>query len=298
MATELWTAASMLEGGVVARVVRTPEGGARSERFDPETGSWTREFAPAVAEVDMRGRPVTREVLAAWGIPDCDFEKIIDGISAVVDDVSGAQVEWVENANLGTDLKAVAVERKIQSAEDGISAMLDSIPGAHIDGARGAKLGMDLKSSSQGGRDRIYEKMLKGGRQPHSIADYLRARIAVDDEATLRHLADRLIERFGLAGDPSIMVSDFLDIPCYRAVHLQLRAPSGELSFEVQLMPTPIAKIWEASLQAVYERYRAFDEIRPEIYAQYQSERIAAEQLASQRFAEWPRGLADATQLP
>lgn len=124
-------------------------------------------------------------------------------------------------------------------ARDWLEPMVDGIEGAHFTGVRAKKLP-------------AIESKIAIGKRPDQISDYLGARIVVDTVEAMRQVIERL-----KATGQVLEVDDFMaeGKNGYRAVHLQMAAPDGKHSFELQIQPGAIAAVRKEA-HAIYAKWR------------------------------------------
>lgn len=186
--------------------------------------------------------------------------------------------------DLPADKLTALAHEHAAGVDDALKKSLNGIPGAHMD-LPGANLGTDIKSAWPGGWRRIAEKLTT--RRADQIGDYLRARVALDDEASLLQAMDAIEQDFTVHS-----IDSFLDNPKgpYRAVHMQVEAPgAGGFTFELQLVPRPIAEIQESPLlHGLHVKWRSVT-MTPELAKARAAEYMTNQKIATEVFNAWPR---------
>ncbi|MDE3096865.1 MAG: hypothetical protein KGK07_12830 [Chloroflexota bacterium] len=171
-----------------------------------------------------------------------------------------------------------AVDQALQQA-------IADVPGAHMDSVGGdSALGTDVKATNPegGGLARIVEKADERGAA--GVSDYLRSRIAVDTPADLVAVRDRLAQQFDVVQEDNKLESDPAQ-PGYHAYHMQLQAPDGGLSFEVQLVPTDVARVQEGPMRGFYDKWRDVPE--SERGAAFAKDAAPVAQQGDQAYQDW-----------
>jgi len=151
------------------------------------------------------------------------------------------------------DYKAVRERMAINKpfVDDGLAELVAKVPGTEYHGSRVKKLEGDTG---------LERKIIAKGLPAYTISDYLGARVIADTPEALDEFAQRMHDTGAVIEDESSL---HRSKDGYRARHMQINLDDGT-SFELQLVPRPIAEVLDEAHEIRQPVKRLKDEGDPD----------------------------------